>query len=212
MTSDEDLASMIRDCVDREVLEVALPAGFAERVTAGARARRRPRRVQWSVGLAALATAAAVAAGEFVLEPPPVTDPVAGPVASPAEPRELLGRVSVEEFPEAARTGWIQNDSRADRRLWMTEHRLDGQRHPVQIRVFSGNATLEGVTAEYRDAAKATEARPVPAVSSGEAVSWRDGGLRHVVLQREPGLVIYVVTQDFGLAWPVRIAEGVRIG
>ncbi|WP_344237397.1 hypothetical protein [Actinocorallia libanotica] len=210
MTPEERLAEMIRDCVDHEVLDVTLPAGFAERIAARAHGRRpwRSPRIQWSIGLAALATAAAITAGAG-LPRPPADPPVAAEPA--AEPRELDGRVRIEEFPQAADEGWVQSDPREDRQVWTTVRRLEGHRHPVRVYVFSGDVTLGGIASEYRDTAKAAGWRSVPSASRGEAVTWTEVGRRHVVLQSEPGLVVYVVTADVDLAWSVRIAEGVSV-
>ncbi|MEO3784633.1 hypothetical protein ABGB12_14955 [Actinocorallia sp. B10E7] len=214
MSSDEPLESMIKACVDHEVLDVALPPGFAERVTGRAREKRRPRRLQWPIGLAVLATAATLVSVEASLQLQPADDHVtapAGPATPAAGPRALDGRVTVTSLPLGATiSGQAETDPRGDRFIWRTDYRWSHGGGFAAISVFSGNVTIDGIAAEYRIAQDPAERVRVP-VSRGEAMVWTHDR-HHVILQPEPGLVVYVVTSGLSRERAVRIAEGVRVG
>lgn len=211
MSSDDRLESMIKACVDHEVLDVALPPGFAERVALRARERRRPRRLQWPIGLAVLATAVTLVSVEVSLQPRPADDRVTEP-AAPAAPRDLDGRVTITSLPLGATiSGRAEADPRGDRSVWRTAYRWSDGSGFAAVSVFSGNVTLGGVVAEYSIAPDPAERVWVP-VSGGEAMVWTHGRQHHVIFQPEPGLVVYVVTSRLSRERAVRIAEGVRVG
>lgn len=212
MNSDERLESMIKACVDHEVLDVALPPGFAERVTGRAHARRHPRRLQRPIGLAVLATAATLVSVQVSLQPRPADDRVTEPATPAAGPRELDGRVTVTSLPLGATiSGRVETDPRGDRSVWRTAYRWSDGSGFAAISVFSGNVTIEGIAAEYRIAPDPAERTRVP-VSGGEAMVWTHDQQHHVILQPEPGLVVYVVTSRLSRERAARIAEGVRVG
>lgn len=213
MSTDDNLASMIRSCVDHEVRDVALPGGFAERVVRNAREGRRPKR--FAVGMAALATATAVVAvpvsSRLLIGAAPAA-PGQGPAV--IEPRELEGRVAVTVPPPGTRR-FVQvrepQDAKNGLSVWTTAYLLDGRpRGYVWIRVISGNVALEDVAADHYAPSGAGGLEKVP-VARGEARAWRNGGQQHVVLQSEPGLVVVVRALNMSREDAVRIAEGVRV-
>lgn len=217
MSDDQRLESMIRSCVDHEVREVLLPAGFAERITGP----RRPRRWRTPLGLAVATAAAAAMVGPVSSEFAPVDPPPAIVLVTP-KPSELEGRVNVTYLPPGSR--YLKDETRKrmshlpvyqNHSVWLGAYRLPGpQRRLAWIWVFSGEVAVHDVLVDYKIIPERADLSRVP-VSKGDALVGEHGGRpvkRTVLLELGPGLVAAVEALGVDRAQVVRMAEGVRVG
>jgi len=208
---------MIRSCVDHEVREVLLPAGFAERITGP----RRPRRWRTPLGLVAAVAVTVALVGPVSSRFAPA-DPLPATVLVTPKPSELEGRVNVTYLPPGAR--YLKGEARKrmshlptheNASVWMGAYRLSGPGTRLAwIWVFGGEVAVHDVLVDYKIIPRGADLSRVP-VSKGDALVGEHGGdpvRRTVLLELEPGLVVAVEALGVDRAQVVRMAEGVRVG